>query len=284
MAWIESHQGVERNPKTIKLSLLMGWDIDQTIGKLHRFWWWCLEFSADGNVSRHSADMVAISVGLSADQGEKFISAMYESEFLDKTSNNQFLIHDWLEYAGRYLKDTKFRRNPEKIKEIIALYLTIVGRQNADKTPTKRRKSAVPDLPDLTLPDLPDLTLPKPVSGKPDFESIIAHLNLKTGKDFKPTTTATRRNIQARWNEGFRIEHFKIVHENMTAKWLTDPKMAQYLRPETLYSPKFEGYLNTVVTQSDMGLISQKTEKNIAVGQAWLEKKKQEQQGGTENA
>ena len=130
----------------------MVWDIDQTIGKLHRLWWWCLDFAPDGNVRRHSADMVAIAVGLSADAGEKFISALYEAEFLDKTSKNQLLIHDWLEYAGRYLRDTKFRRNPEKIKEIISLYSTIVRRQSADNPPKVGRKSAVPDLPDLPNP------------------------------------------------------------------------------------------------------------------------------------
>lgn len=155
MSWIESHQGIERHPKTIKLSLAMGWDIDQTIGKLHRLWWWCLDFAPDGNVRRHSADMVAIAIGIAPTDGEKFFSAMYDAEFLDKTAKNQLLIHDWMEYAGRYLKDTKFRRNPEKIQGIIALYSTIVSRQSADKKPTIRRKSAVPTLP--TLPNLPTI-------------------------------------------------------------------------------------------------------------------------------
>lgn len=155
MAWIESHQNIERHPKTMRLSILMGWDIDQTIGKLHRLWWWCIDFAPDGNVGRHSADMVALAVGISADMGEKFILAMHESGFLDKTNENHFLIHDWMEYAGRYLKDTKYRRNPEKIQEINKLYSKIVGRQSADNPPKKRRKSAVPN---LTLPNQPNLT------------------------------------------------------------------------------------------------------------------------------
>jgi len=153
MAWIESHQGLERHPKTMKLSLLMGWDLDQTIGKLLRFWWWCLDFTPDGNVSRHSADMAALSVGIPAELGEKFILAMYEARFLDKTSQNQYLIHDWLEYAGKYLRDTKYRHTPSKYMEIKKLYETIINRQLTDKKPRIRRKSAVPTLP--TLPTLP---------------------------------------------------------------------------------------------------------------------------------
>ena len=148
MAWIESHQGIERHPKTMKLSISMGWDIDQTIGKLHRLWWWCIDFAPDGNVSRHSADMVALAVGLSIDQGEKFISSLLESGFLDRISvkkqKNVYLIHDWLEYAGRYLRDTKYKRNPEKVHEIIRLHSSVVSRQSADNQPKVSRKSAVP--------------------------------------------------------------------------------------------------------------------------------------------
>jgi len=144
MAWIESHQGIERHPKTLKLASAMGWSIDQTIGKLHRLWWWCLDYAPDGNVSRQSTDITAQAIGLHAIEGEKLIKALYDAEFLDKTSKNQYLLHDWMEYAGTYLKNSKYRRNPEKIQEIIALYSTIVNRQSADSQPKKHRKSTVP--------------------------------------------------------------------------------------------------------------------------------------------
>jgi hypothetical protein len=43
--------------------------------------WWCLDFASDGNISRHSADMAALAVGLSADwvKGslETFLLAFY---------------------------------------------------------------------------------------------------------------------------------------------------------------------------------------------------------------
>lgn len=39
MAWIESHQQLERHPKTHELMGLMGWDLDATIGKRMRGWW-----------------------------------------------------------------------------------------------------------------------------------------------------------------------------------------------------------------------------------------------------
>ena len=133
----------------------MGWDIDQTIGKLHRLWWWCLDFAPDGNVSRHSADMVALAIGIPADMGDKLINSLFEVAFLDKIGKNQYVVHDWLEYAGRYLRDTKFRRNPEKMQEVISLHKNIVSRHSADKEPKRGAKSAVPNIPDL--PNLPNI-------------------------------------------------------------------------------------------------------------------------------
>lgn len=35
-----------------------------------------------------------------------------------------------------------------------------------------------------------------------------------------------------------------MVIDNMCDRWLGDAKMADYLRPDTLFRPKFEGYLN----------------------------------------
>lgn len=73
---------------------------------------------------------------------------------------------------------------------------------------------------------------------------ITSYLNQKTGKTFKPSTTATKKHISARLNEGFKIDDFKKVVDVKCAKWRTDPKMKDFLRPETLFGAKFESYLN----------------------------------------
>jgi uncharacterized phage protein (TIGR02220 family) len=76
------------------------------------------------------------------------------------------------------------------------------------------------------------------------FQKIINHLNDKTGKAFRPTTPKTRQIIQARWREGFRLADFESVIDTKTDQWRGDPKMVEYLRPETLFGTKFEAYLN----------------------------------------
>lgn len=75
-------------------------------------------------------------------------------------------------------------------------------------------------------------------------EQIVKYLNDKTGKNFKVSSKTTKRHINARLNEGFTLEDFKQVIDNKANEWINDKKMNQYLRPETLFGTKFEGYLN----------------------------------------
>lgn len=76
------------------------------------------------------------------------------------------------------------------------------------------------------------------------YSEIVAYLNSKTGKAYRPSSRRTRAAIHARLEEGFVLEDFKAVIDRKCADWLKDPKMEEYLRPETLFGPKFESYLN----------------------------------------
>ena len=78
----------------------------------------------------------------------------------------------------------------------------------------------------------------------PPFSEIITYLNQKTKSSYKPRTRKTKELITARWNEGFRLEDFKKVIDLKTEEWLEDPFWSKYLRPETLFGPKFESYCN----------------------------------------
>lgn len=75
-------------------------------------------------------------------------------------------------------------------------------------------------------------------------EEVIDHLNQRAGTRYKATTANTRKLIKARLNEGFTIDDMKLVIDKKCAEWLNNRDMAQYLRPETLFGNKFEGYLN----------------------------------------
>lgn len=86
-------------------------------------------------------------------------------------------------------------------------------------------------------------------SGKPDpppFLKIITDLNKKAGlKRGFGIGEGNKRLIKALWNQGYRFYDFEYVHTVKCAKWKSNPKMMDFLRPKTLYAASnFEGYLN----------------------------------------
>ena len=80
------------------------------------------------------------------------------------------------------------------------------------------------------------------------FSEIISYLNEKTERSFK-SVESHKKNIRARWNEGYRLDDFKKVIDNKCADWLTDEKMNKYLQPSTLFGTKFDQYLNQLPTK-----------------------------------
>jgi uncharacterized phage protein (TIGR02220 family) len=87
------------------------------------------------------------------------------------------------------------------------------------------------------------------------FSEIINYLNEKIGTNYKASTKATKTKINARWQEGFKLDDFKRVIDCKAAAWQYDTKMNQYLRPETLFGTKFESYLNACKSQPDVNLV-----------------------------
>lgn len=76
------------------------------------------------------------------------------------------------------------------------------------------------------------------------FKEIVDYLNARTDKNYKASSKKTRSLIKARFNEDFNLDDFKRVIDNKVIDWSNNEKMNKYLRPETLFSNKFEGYLN----------------------------------------
>lgn len=130
--------------------------------------------------------------------------------------------------------------------------------------------------PNLTKPNLTQLNLTKPpkgdiLSGTPDFafpkwlnekaiQEIqkgnpknyeqripIAYLNQKLGKNYKYVDKNTKL-VNARLKEGYTIDDFKTVIDKKVTEW-QNGDMAKYLRPETLFGTKFDGYLNQPIAK-----------------------------------
>ena len=94
----------------------------------------------------------------------------------------------------------------------------------------------------------------KPERFTAEYREIIDYLNMKTGKHYSARSRANQQHMSARLKEGRTVEDFKRVIDIKCFQWLDDPKMSQYLRPETLFSGKFDRYLNEKKVQIKRGL------------------------------
>ena len=94
-----------------------------------------------------------------------------------------------------------------------------------------------------------------------DIIYIVEHLNLICKTKYKSTTPKTQTLIKARLGEGFTVDDFKTVIDKKYTSW-NDTNMDKYLRPETLFGTKFEGYLNELVEEEWHYIPKAEREKN----------------------
>ena len=78
---------------------------------------------------------------------------------------------------------------------------------------------------------------------------IIKYLNQKTRAHYKVNTPETIKHINARLKEGFTLDNFKYVIDVKWDEWKgkfnkEGKNMEDFMRPITLFSTKFESYLN----------------------------------------
>ena len=81
------------------------------------------------------------------------------------------------------------------------------------------------------------------------MDIIINDLNDRLNTKYSAWSVNTNNLIATRLSEGYTTEDFITVNEKKCKEWKDNPNMSQYLRPETLYSNKFEGYLNQIIRE-----------------------------------
>ncbi|MGX8233977.1 conserved phage C-terminal domain-containing protein [Bacillus subtilis] len=165
--------------------------------------------------------------------------------FADLYSVSKKSVSNWINELVEQGYITNELIYKEGSKEILHRYIRIVQYPNEEKF-HRGMEEKVKDN-NTSFNNTSNNTSNRYNVGKPDgapYKEIVSYLNEKTGSKYRHTTNATQRLIKARLNEGFSVEDFKRVIDNKTAEWLNDKKMAEYLRPQTLFGTKFESYLN----------------------------------------
>lgn len=75
------------------------------------------------------------------------------------------------------------------------------------------------------------------------INNIVDYLNEKAGTAYRAGSANTQKHINARLAEGYTLDDFKVVIDKKCAEW-KGTEWERYLRPETLFGAKFEGYRN----------------------------------------
>lgn len=183
-------------------------------------------YPSSGGVSRLSVQQIADILGLSKGGVHGLIQRMIESQFVE-------MMPDVARKATPKFYETAYFDRSENERQR--------SESERNRSENERVYKEVSKVSKVN----------KSIVGKPDdAEKItpivvgaITLLNELTKSAFKPSSKKTRDTIKARVNEGANLEDFEKVIRHKVAAWLNDPKQSQYLRPETLFGPKFEGYL-----------------------------------------
>lgn len=125
MAWIESHQGLARHPKTLKLARKLNIPVAQVIGHLHMFWWWAMDYAQDGDLSHCDPEDIAIAADW-PDDAISFVESLVEVGFVDRHDDDSLSIHDWYDYAGKLIErraaDAARKKRSRAKKDVQAPY------------------------------------------------------------------------------------------------------------------------------------------------------------------
>ena len=173
----------------------------------------------------YTSKMLADELGFEENTVKLALDALSQFNMIVK-DNNFFSIAGWEEYQNIEGME-KIR---EQTRKRVAAY-------------REKQKDQLVTLP-VTLRNATDIEEDKEKEReKETYISIVSYLNEKAGTGYKATTAKTKSAINARLAEGFSVDDFKTVIDKKCAEWRgTD--MEKYLRPETLFGTKFEGYLN----------------------------------------
>lgn len=125
------------------------------------------------------------------------------------------------------------------------------GNLRNSRMDSEETQESLTEITTKTTTEITNNNILSPSSTAYPYKDVIDYLNQQTGKNYKSTTKKNKTVIRARTDEGFSLDDFKRVIDNKVAEW-KGTNMEKYLRPETLFGTKFEGYLNQELQPSGM--------------------------------
>lgn len=182
------------------------------------------------NITRENNVKIGIDRVLSEIPDDVFIDVVkcgYQFDFLPELQRYQDLLKDPNKPLDSPLQGSG--------TTLLNLDFTLLDLDSTSLNPQSTHPSDELDSDNIDDSDNPNQLIP--------YKTIIEHLNLLCQTNYKASSKTTQKLIRDRWNEGFRVDDFKIVIRKKSNEWL-NTEYASYLRPQTLFGTKFESYLN----------------------------------------
>lgn len=222
-------------------------------------YWYCLELVAQNVTSdnltfelEHDARIIGRNIGMPANRVEEIMKAFIANDLFSASEGRI----QCLKLAQRCDDFTAkaVRRNGVKSLSIQSLRQNPT---NSDKVHleeedrSKKIEDKIEDRKDCFLPDY---------SG--DAERVIKGMNEILGSKYRASTKSHIQNINARLADGHSVDDLLRVVSSKLSEWGSDSKMAQYLRPQTLFQAgKFDGYLRASMTHSSKSVFNVQSQK-----------------------
>ena len=177
---------------------------------------------------------------------ERAIQVFKELDLIEILDNGAIFITDIQNFIGQSSTEADrkraYRNRIEQEKQQLLSNKVQMSNDKRDKCPDK----SPPEI-DIEIEreiELEEVRSPAKAEPQIPYKEIIEYLNQKAERSFRHSTAKTKSLIKARYNEGFSQENFEKVIDIKVDQWKNKPDMEKYLRPETLFGTKFEGYLN----------------------------------------
>lgn len=216
MAWIESHTVLIRHRKLLSIARELRLKPVYMLGHFHALWHAALEQQEDGDLSSWSDELIA---ELAAYHGNapQFVSLLQQSGWLDGK-----IIHDWWDYAGRYLTKKYQTSNPDRLKAIrdnLERAGKSIGYKSKIELESLKSPLRVPteSPPNLTyLPNQPNLKPFCLTSDEVRLSELLFNFILKRNPEYKkPNLTAWAVEI----NKMFKLDNRNLEDIEKVINW-----------------------------------------------------------------
>lgn len=242
-------------------------DIIENFTAEDKYFWLYLLTSPHNTVCgvfKNKPALIARDMGLHKDT---IINLLYRFQtvhhliYADKETD-EIIILNWGKF--NWTKSEDFMKTVSKQAETIqSSYIKCLLQDKIDEKMVDRHKTVYTPSRDGTITN----TITNTTSNT-DVHSyeVINYLNKVCGTSYKTTTNKTQSLINARIREKFTLDDFKLVIDYKYKEWGNDDKRKQYLRPETLFGTKFEGYLQNAKSATT----TTKPMTNAEIYEQWL--------------